>query len=67
MKTSELIQRLQLLQLEMGGDPEVLCQSHDCCSHGHDIEVVERGRPKAGDERRGHGWADEADAIIIRV
>lgn len=56
MKASELIEELKSLSIRLGHDPEVLCQSHGCCYHGHYIEVVEQGKDE-----------DEQDKIIIRV
>jgi hypothetical protein len=41
MKASEVILRLQYLMERSGADPEVLAQSHGCCSHGHEIEYID--------------------------
>lgn len=41
MKASDIIKRLEELMLESGEDPEVLGQSHGCCSHGHPIESID--------------------------
>ena len=59
MKASELIAELQRL-MERMGDVEVLCQSHGCCGHGHEIELVEHGKRLSQHD-------DESANIVIRV
>lgn len=62
MLRSELIREL-MDAAPADQDPEVLSQSHGCCSHGHEIiEVTPINKSFAGLLQE-----DEKDKIVIRV
>ena len=56
VRASEVVAKIQELMAELGGDPEVLGQSHGCCYHGHYVREIVAGTAD-----------DELGDIVIRV